>query len=111
MSLKLDLSGKQSASLGFKAWYQIEEGYDYARVLVNGQPIAGNLTTSNDPNRVGFGIGITGNSNGWTDAEFDLTPGPVSRSPSLCNTRAMAAWPKTGCSWTSCRSSPMATPC
>ncbi len=30
MSLKLDLSGKQSASLGFKAWYQIEEGYDYA---------------------------------------------------------------------------------
>ncbi|MCX7133235.1 MAG: immune inhibitor A [Aeromonas sp.] len=74
MNLKLDLGGKQSASLAFKAWYQIEEGYDYARVLVNGQPIAGNLTTSDDPNGVGFGVGITGNSNGWTDAEFDLTP-------------------------------------
>ncbi|MFA7259671.1 MAG: immune inhibitor A domain-containing protein, partial [Aeromonas bestiarum] len=74
MSLKLDLGGRQSASLAFKAWYQIEEGYDYARVLVNGQPIAGNLTTSDDPNGVGFGVGITGNSNGWTDAEFDLTP-------------------------------------
>ena len=74
MSLKLDLGGRQSASLLFKAWYQIEDGFDYGRVLVNGEPIPGNLTTSDDPNRIGFGVGITGNSNGWTDAEFDLTP-------------------------------------
>ena len=74
MSLKLDLGGRQSASLLFKAWYQIEDGFDYGRVLVNGEPIPGNLTTSDDPNGIGFGVGITGNSNGWTDAEFDLTP-------------------------------------
>ena len=28
MSLKLDLSGRQSASLLFKAWYQLEDGFD-----------------------------------------------------------------------------------
>jgi immune inhibitor A len=74
MVLNLDLTGTQSASLGFKAWYQIEDGFDYARVLVNGQPISGNLTTSDDPNGIGFGIGITGNSGGWVDADFDLSP-------------------------------------
>ncbi|MGY6038423.1 immune inhibitor A domain-containing protein [Aeromonas sp. AE23HZ002T15] len=74
MTLALDLSGRQSASLTFKAWYQIEEGFDYARVLVNGEPIPGNLTRTDDPNGVGFGVGITGDSGGWTDAEFDLGP-------------------------------------
>jgi immune inhibitor A len=74
MVLNLDLTGKQSATFGFKAWYQIEDGFDYARVLVNGQPIAGNLTTSDDPNGIGFGIGITGHSGGWVDADFDLSP-------------------------------------
>ena len=74
MSVQIDLTGRSQASLSFKTWYQIEQDYDYARVLVNGQPIAGNLTTSDDPNKVGFGIGITGSSGGWNDAEFDLSP-------------------------------------
>ena len=29
------MRGNTHANLSFKAWYQIEEGYDYARVLVN----------------------------------------------------------------------------
>ena len=81
MGLKLDLGGSQSSSLLFKAWYRDrEDGADYGRVLVNGRPIPGNLTTSDDPNRIGFGVGITGNSNGWTDAGVRPPPlGPASQ--------------------------------
>lgn len=78
MSVAVDLTNATSAQLDFKAWYQIEEGYDYGRVLVSVdggafQPIAGNITTTDDPNHIGFGIGFCGASNGWIDAQFDLS--------------------------------------
>ncbi len=73
MSFDVDLTAAAEAVLSFKIHYDIEDDFDYGRILVNGQPIAGTITTTNDPNEIGFGIGFTGNSNGWTDATFDLS--------------------------------------
>lgn len=69
----VDLPAANSASLQFKAWYDIEEHWDYAYVLINGVPIAGNITTNDSPNEANIGNGITGYSSGWVDAEFDLS--------------------------------------
>ncbi|WP_153463868.1 immune inhibitor A domain-containing protein [Sediminibacillus terrae] len=73
MSLTVDLTGASSAELNFKAWYNIETDWDYASVKVNGESIEGNLTTTEDPNGQNPGHGITGNSDGWVDASFDLS--------------------------------------
>ena len=59
--------------LSFKAWYQIEKDYDFGRVLVNGQAIEGNITTMDDPYKTGLAPAIGGESDGWVDAEFDLS--------------------------------------
>ncbi|MDW6002258.1 immune inhibitor A domain-containing protein [Vibrio mangrovi] len=59
--------------LKFKAWYQIEKDYDFARVTVNGQSVAGNITTMEDPQTTGLVPAISGESDGWIDAEFDLS--------------------------------------
>lgn len=63
----------QEITFSFKTNYKIELDYDYGLVLVNGQPIAGNITTEEDPNEIGFGIGFTGTSGDWVDANFDLS--------------------------------------
>ncbi len=73
LSYRLNLPQAQEITFSFKANYQIETDYDYGRVTVNGNPIPGNITTMQDPNEVGFGIGFTGMSFGWTNAIFDLT--------------------------------------
>lgn len=74
MSTTLDLTQATSAQLNFKTWYSIEDGYDFASVQVNGETIKGNITTT-APGADGGnpGNGITGDSNGWVDASFDLS--------------------------------------
>lgn len=75
----IDLSKGSKAELTFKAWYDIEEDYDYAYVEVRETgtdkwtTIAGNIT--NDRNEAGAneGNGIDGKSDGWVDASFDLS--------------------------------------
>ncbi|NRF04824.1 immune inhibitor A [Bacillus safensis] len=75
----IDLSKGSKAELTFKAWYDIEEDYDYAYVEVREtgtdqwKTIAGNIT--NDRNEAGAneGNGIDGKSDGWVDAAFDLS--------------------------------------
>lgn len=71
----IDLTGVNEASLTFKTWYDIEEDWDYASVKVNGESIPGNITTDEDPAGYGHnpGHGITGKSDGWADAQFDLS--------------------------------------
>ncbi|GGH74071.1 M6 family metalloprotease-like protein/LPXTG-motif cell wall-anchored protein [Pullulanibacillus pueri] len=75
----IDLSSANSAELQFKTWYSIEQDFDYAYVGVsedngkNWTNIAGNITTTADPNVANLGNGITGESNGWKDATFDLS--------------------------------------
>jgi len=65
-------------SIGLRAWYSIESGYDYAYVEVstNGTtwtPIAGTITTTSNPYGLNDGNGITGTSSGFVAATFPLT--------------------------------------
>lgn len=73
MSVDVDLTAATSAAFTFKAWYDIETDWDYASVKVNGKTIKGNITTDTNPNGQNPGYGITGLSNGWVDASFDLS--------------------------------------
>lgn len=81
MTANVDLTEKTVATLKFKTWYEIEEGWDYATVQVREAGatdwtyLPGNITTTEgDPNRiVKVPFGITGTSNGWVDANFDLS--------------------------------------
>lgn len=73
MSRKLTVPTGESAILTFKTWYEIEKDYDFARVVVNGKAVAGNITTMDDPYNTGLVPAIGGESNGWIDAEFDLS--------------------------------------
>ena len=62
----INLTGKTTASLTAKAWYDIEEGYDFlnAEVSVDGGT---HWTRAGEP--------VTGSSEGsWTDLTYDLTP-------------------------------------
>ncbi|CAH6797449.1 Pre-pro-metalloprotease PrtV [Vibrio chagasii] len=73
MTRKLKIPAGDSAILTFKTWYQIEKDYDFARVLVNGQAIAGNITSMDDPYNTGLVPAVGGESDGWIDAEFDVS--------------------------------------
>ncbi|WP_445489014.1 immune inhibitor A domain-containing protein [Niallia sp. 03133] len=73
MKMTVDLTSASSAKLTFKTWYDIETDWDYASVKVNGESIAGNITTIENPYEQNPGYGITGSSNGWLDAAFDLS--------------------------------------
>ncbi|KZE64349.1 peptidase M6 [Fictibacillus phosphorivorans] len=84
MVTNVDLTGKSTAKLNFDSWYKIEQDWDYAFVQVstdngvnwkslgntntNSNPVSGAYPTI-APNLPGF----TGDSNGWTNQEFDLT--------------------------------------
>lgn len=80
MNATIDLSGKTSAILKFKAMYDIETWWDYASVQVKEvtgtewTTVEGNITTTEDKEDSGQnpGHGITGKSDGWVDAEFSL---------------------------------------
>lgn len=78
MTTTLDLTGKTSAELTFKTWYDIEKDWDYASIQVQQDgkwvTVPGNITTTTNPNEQNPGNGITGSSNGkWVDAQFDLS--------------------------------------
>ncbi len=73
LSTTVDLTNATNATFDFKAWYDIEKDWDYAYVTVNGDPIASNITTDTNPYGSNLGNGITGSSNGWIDASFDLS--------------------------------------
>ncbi|UKS67607.1 immune inhibitor A [Rossellomorea marisflavi] len=74
----VNLSSASSAEFSFKAWYDIEQDWDYGSVQVSEDgkqwtTIPGNITTDADPNSQNPGNGITGKSDGWIDAKFDLS--------------------------------------
>ncbi len=80
----LDLRGVKTASVHFWAWYDIEEGYDYAFIesSVDGGKTWATLsthdTTDTNPNGANYGSGFTGTSGGktpiWVSESGDLTP-------------------------------------
>lgn len=80
-----DLLGLSAATLTFSAWYDIEEGWDYAYVEVSTdggnrwQILRGLHTTDDNPVGNAFGPGWTGISGGgaapqWVKEKIDLTP-------------------------------------
>ncbi|MFZ3579103.1 immune inhibitor A domain-containing protein [Virgibacillus sp. DJP39] len=79
MVTSVDLTNATSASFDFKAWYQIETDWDYGSVQVKEEgsddwvAVEGNITTTTNPYDQNPGHGITGSSNGWIDASFDLS--------------------------------------
>ena len=81
LTASVDLSSTTNPSLHFKTWYDIEESWDFAYVQVKEEGsdiwtnIPGNLTTSEHHPQAEIIVphGITGTSNGWVDAIFDLT--------------------------------------
>ncbi len=62
----VNLTGKTTASLTTKAWYDIEEGYDYLHLEVS---------TDGGSHWAEVGEPVTGTSAGeWSDLSYDLTP-------------------------------------
>jgi len=62
-----------SPSLTAQARYNIEDGWDYAYLTVNGNPVRTNLSTNEDPNGSNRGNGITGVQTSWTTLTADLS--------------------------------------
>ena len=79
LTQELDLSGLDTATLRFRTWFDVEEDWDYAYVEVSTDggstwdilPAAG--TSTRNPLANSFGPGYTGRSDGWLEAEVDLT--------------------------------------
>ncbi len=91
LSRIVNLRNAQQAEVRFWAWYDIEEDWDYAYVVVGTAPDGRiesvhdtditwhvlddpdlNCTTSN-PNNNSFGCGLTGSSDGWVELRADLS--------------------------------------
>lgn len=91
MRTTIDLTDYEKAKLQFKAWYKIDPYFDFATVRINEvgseewETVEGNITTTevddwikeNEPEERwkerNPGYGITDDSKGWVDAEFDLS--------------------------------------
>jgi hypothetical protein len=78
LTREIDLSDVEAATLRFRAWYDIEEGWDYAYVSVSTDDgatwtaLPGTSTTTDDPVGAAYGPGYSGVSGGWVDEEVDL---------------------------------------
>lgn len=64
--------------LRFWTWYNIERNWDYGYVEISTNardftPIAGSITTTTNPNHTNLGNGVTGASNIWVQATFDIS--------------------------------------
>jgi hypothetical protein len=87
-----DLRGLDAATLRFATWFEIENDYDYAFATVSTdggatwETLEGTLTTTDDPQGVNYGFGITGVSGSpgakledgargrWVEEQMDLSP-------------------------------------
>ncbi|MBI4328934.1 MAG: immune inhibitor A [Chloroflexi bacterium] len=85
LTLPLDLSPVAKATLRLRLWYDIEEEWDYAYLLVSTdecqtwRTLETSHTSSRNPVGQSFGPGYTGRSGGgeqpaWIDDTVDLTP-------------------------------------
>lgn len=68
------------AQLKFQTWYDMETNWDYGYVTISTDggstwtALTGNITTTSNPNGVSrYGVGITGASGNWIQAQFDLS--------------------------------------
>ena len=79
LTAEFDLSHVSQATLGFWAWYAIEESWDYAYVEVSTDGgktwdiLEGEHSIPENPVGSSFGPGYTGESGGWLEESVDLT--------------------------------------
>ena len=84
LTREVDLSGVESATLSYRAWFHIETDWDYAYVMVSTDggetwtTLPGTSSTDRDPNGSNYGHGITGRSGGhrepvWVEETVDLS--------------------------------------
>ncbi|NIP41921.1 MAG: hypothetical protein GWO41_16275 [candidate division Zixibacteria bacterium] len=68
---------EENDTLGFWTYYETNEHYDYIYVVAisndTGYVLPGNITTTANPNGFNPGHAISGSSNGWIEAKFDLS--------------------------------------
>ena len=68
----------EAPTLNMQVWYDAEQDFDYGYVSVSTDGgatwtnLASAITTTEDPNGINRGNGITGSSEGWVAATFDL---------------------------------------
>ncbi len=93
LTRRVDLSAAETATLAFRAWYHIEQDWDYAYLVVgttesgflpqdlNSHTIQWTILddrqlgcSNTNPNGNNYGCGLTGESGGWQALEADLTP-------------------------------------
>lgn len=78
LTRSFDLTSVSGATLHYRAWYAIEDYWDYAYVLVSAdtgetwEPLVSPQMTEDDPNGVAYGAGYTGASDGWLDEALSL---------------------------------------
>lgn len=81
----IDLRDAAQATLQYRLWYDIEDGWDYGYVAVSSdggrtfRTLKGQYTTADDPQGANQGNGYTGISGGgntprWVDESIDLSP-------------------------------------
>lgn len=78
MEATIDLTSTRRPSVTMDMNYIIEKDWDYAYVYVTDQSgtttnLSSRITSRKNPNGNNLGNGITGNSNGWVNASFDLS--------------------------------------
>jgi hypothetical protein len=79
LTREVDLRSVESATLRFRTWYDVEEGWDYAYVAASGdggqtwRALGGQQTTDYDPVEAAYGPGYTGQSAGWAQEVIDLS--------------------------------------
>lgn len=77
--LRYPLRVQDNARFTFKTWFDLEPNYDYFYVQISLDQgntysnLGGNLSRADNPGGRNLGFGITGASNGWQNADFDLS--------------------------------------
>jgi immune inhibitor A len=81
MTRQLDLSGVAEATLQFRAWYDLEDQFDFVYLSASRdggktwQVLSGQHTQTDQATGNNYGAGWTGSSgSAWVDEEVDLTP-------------------------------------
>jgi immune inhibitor A len=79
LSRTIDLTDVDSATLSFMTWYDIEENWDYAYMMVSTDsgttwtPLQTSRTTTENPHNTSYGHGYTGQSGEWVKEVVDLS--------------------------------------
>ena len=80
LTQSVDLAEVPSATLTFRHWHRMEEGFDYGYVAISidggatWTALAGRHATAEDSGTRALGPGYTGSSSGWVEETVDLAP-------------------------------------